>query len=72
MLLPGEIPAPLSTEQRNNFTEDALEETPEPLPPYLTAPHPKTLLADFSREFSEEFLSGTAGWCRRHDSSRGG
>lgn len=41
-------------------------------PPHLTAPHPKTLLADFSREFSEEFLSGTAGWRRRHDSSRGG
>lgn len=41
-------------------------------PPHLMAPHPKTLLADFSREFSEEFLSGTAGWCKRHDSSRGG
>lgn len=40
---------------------------PIPSPPYLRAPQPKTLLADFSREFSEGFLSGAAGWCRRHD-----
>lgn len=30
MLLPGEIPAHLSTEQRKNFIEDALEEAPNP------------------------------------------
>lgn len=71
MLLPGEIPAHLSTEQRNNFIEDALQKAPDPFAS-LMAPHPKTLLADFSREFSEEFLSGTARWCRRRDSFRGG